>query len=206
MPACEPPWPMTWIARAAVMLTLVASGVALATSIVPGVLNDLELVALLVGMAMTPFVGLALLVAAFVLFRSGHWRSMRKFVPHALAVLAIAFGSYLLLKLYVPRRIAFAMNQSRFEQRLRDFERGVTTKKNAVTRAGIFRIDQTEADPRGGVYFRVFQGQDGLSPDTMSYGFVYQPNHEGSPFGAAHYLTRRLQGDWFWFRASDDSF
>jgi len=71
---------------------------------------------------------------------------------------------------------------------------------------GIYHVDEWASDQRGGVYFRTGTGPDGIGPDTMSYGFVYRPNREGSPFGASHYMVRRLGGDWYWFRASNDWF
>ena len=71
-------------------------------------------------------------------------------------------------------------------------------------RLGFYGVDEYAADPRGGVYFRVYTGGDGIGPDQMSYGFAHKPNSEGSPFGAASYRVHRLGGDWFWFEASDD--
>jgi hypothetical protein len=63
-------------------------------------------------------------------------------------------------------------------------------------------VDEYAADPRGGVYFRVETAPDG--PDTISYGFAFKPNPEGSPFGNAHYSRTRLTGEWFSYQASDD--
>ena len=73
-------------------------------------------------------------------------------------------------------------------------------------RLGIFQVDEYAADPRGGVYVRVHSGGDGLGPDIMSYGFAYQPNSKGTPFGAAEYQTFAIGRGWYWFRASDDSY
>jgi hypothetical protein len=73
-------------------------------------------------------------------------------------------------------------------------------------RLGIYNVDECAADPRGGLFFRVYSGRDGISPDTMSYGFVKQPNLKGSPFGAAKYAIFHLVDDWYWFRASNDWF
>ena len=71
-------------------------------------------------------------------------------------------------------------------------------------RLGIYLVDEYAADPRGGVYFRVYSGTDGIGPDQMSYGFAYKPNRKGTPFGAARHRLFRLGNDWYWFRASDD--
>ena len=69
---------------------------------------------------------------------------------------------------------------------------------------GIYRVDKYAADPRGGVYFRVYRGGDGLGPDTMSYGFCHQPIRQGTPFGAARYRIFPLGDNWYWFRVSND--
>ncbi len=69
---------------------------------------------------------------------------------------------------------------------------------------GIYQVDEWAVDPRGGVFFRVNTGGDGLGPDTMSYGFAKHPNSTGTPFGMAKYRTFPLVGDWYWFRASND--
>ena len=71
-------------------------------------------------------------------------------------------------------------------------------------RLGLYQVERYAADPRGGVYFHVHSGADGIGPDRMNYGFVYQPNSRGTPFGAADYRTYKLGDNWFWFRASDD--
>lgn len=71
-------------------------------------------------------------------------------------------------------------------------------------RLGAYEVDEYAADPRGGVFFRVHIGFDGISPDRMSYGFAFKPNRQGTPFGAARYRVYRLGGDWYWFHASND--
>ncbi len=38
----------------------------------------------------------------------------------------------------------------------------------------------------------------------MSYGFVYRPNPEGTPFGNAGYRYSYVVGDWYCFSASND--
>jgi hypothetical protein len=69
---------------------------------------------------------------------------------------------------------------------------------------GAYFVDRYAADPRGGIYFRTHSGPDGIGPDTMSYGFAYQPNSEGTPFGEAGYRYSRMAGDWYCFSASND--
>ena len=70
--------------------------------------------------------------------------------------------------------------------------------------SGAYHLIEYAADPRGGVYFVTGQGGDGSGPDTTSYGFVYQPNSQGSPFGRKYYNPVHLFGDWYMFEASDD--
>ncbi len=68
---------------------------------------------------------------------------------------------------------------------------------------GPYLVDRYGADPRGGVYFRVMTLPDMF--DTLSGGFVFRPNRDGTPFGRAKYEVFPLRGDWYWFWASDDS-
>ena len=69
---------------------------------------------------------------------------------------------------------------------------------------GVYSVDRSAADPRGGVYFRTHAGPDGIGPDTMSYGFAFRPNREGTPFGKARYHLSHVVGDWYLFWASND--
>lgn len=69
---------------------------------------------------------------------------------------------------------------------------------------GPWHIEEAAVDPRGGVYLCTWRNQDWV--DTLSYGFVYRPNQEGSPYGAAHYWLVPLTDDWWIFRASNDWF
>jgi hypothetical protein len=45
---------------------------------------------------------------------------------------------------------------------------------------------------------------DGIGPDTMSYGFAFKPNPEGTPFGRSGYSYSHVVGDWYVFSASND--
>jgi hypothetical protein len=69
---------------------------------------------------------------------------------------------------------------------------------------GFYYVDRYGADPRGGVYFRTHSGADGIGPDTMSYGFAFRPNTEGTPFGRAGYCYSHVVGNWYVFSASND--
>jgi hypothetical protein len=109
-----------------------------------------------------------------------------------------------LLKFYVPRRIAFLFSRSAFESWLTKHRVKTYKSKSVDTKIGFYHVQEYAVDRRGGNYFQVHIHGDGLSPDTISYGFVYRPNLEGSPFGAAHYRIYRLGDGWYWFQASSD--
>jgi hypothetical protein len=76
--------------------------------------------------------------------------------------------------------------------------------KELERQIGPYWVDRYGTDRRGGVYFRTHTGPDGIGPDQMSYGFAFQPNDQGTPFGNAGYQFRHLFGDWYVFAASDD--
>ncbi|HIK07963.1 MAG TPA: hypothetical protein IGS40_25295 [Trichormus sp. M33_DOE_039] len=69
---------------------------------------------------------------------------------------------------------------------------------------GFYTVDEYATDHRGGIYYRIYSGGSGISPDTTSYGFVYQPNRKGSSFSAANYQVFHLDENWYWFRVSND--
>lgn len=134
------------------------------------------------------------------------WRQMPRSTGLLFELTAIPITlcvTFVLLAGYVPRRIAFRLHRRGFENAVQQVpitERGVPAK----LKLGLYEVDEYAVDPRGGVYFRVHAGQDGLGPDTMSYGFVKNPNREGTPFGAAHYHLHPLVSPWYWFAASND--
>jgi hypothetical protein len=151
-----------------------------------------------------PLVGVVALVGAIVLARKGRLRGVRVPWMRVAVVFVLLIGTYVLLKFYVPRRIAFAASRAAFEQMVPPATPSDFGGTALNRRLGIYPVDEYAADPRGGVYFRVHKGRDGIGPDVMSYGFAYKPNRQGTPFGAAHYRVFRLGDDWCWFRASDD--
>jgi hypothetical protein len=117
---------------------------------------------------------------------------------------AIMFVMLALLWLNVPQRVAFALSFSKLQPLA---NRGPTERffeKHGEIQAGPYRIDVYARDERGGVFFRTRTGPDGIGPDTVSYGFAFRPNREGTPFGNAHYQRRHLFREWYAFSASDD--
>ncbi|MBD2327550.1 hypothetical protein [Alkalinema sp. FACHB-956] len=64
------------------------------------------------------------------------------------------------------------------------------------------KVEDCDRDPRGGIYF--LTGWHGFMV-TSAYGFVYQPNPEGSQrFGQDSYTYQVVIDQWYWFRASQD--
>jgi hypothetical protein len=187
-----------------IALTALACVVALAISVYPGILNDLLFFGILLSFLVVPVVGIVGVIVLFVLARKGKLRGLRIPWKHVAVIFALLFGTYVLLKFYVPRRIAFAASRAAFEQMVPQETPTEYQGTSLNQRLGIYKVDEYAADPRGGVYFRVHSGGDGIGPDRMSYGFAYKPNQKGTPFGAARYRLFRLGNDWYWFRASDD--
>lgn len=198
------------ISTLTIYITLFICVAILIISIYPGVLNSLFFPVILVSIVSVPF---AVLVILFWGLRTLGRRDLKSiklpwqtFVAwREVSIIAgIVLVCYVLLKFYIPRRLAFMVSRLAFEQ-VR-VQPPISAKSNIKLnrKLGLYKVDEYAIDSRGGVYFRVFSGGDGLSPDTVSYGFVNQPNHEGSPFGAAEYQVFYLYGDWYWFRVSDD--
>lgn len=184
-----------------IVLTALACLTALVVSVYPGVLNDVLLIGVLLSFLILPAMGTVVFAVLASRGKLPRWR-----IPwtQVVVIFAILLGSYVVLKFYVPRRIAFAASRPAFEQMLvqaTPSEYGGTALNR---RLGIFIVDEYAADPRGGVYFRVYRGSDGIGPDQTSYGFVHEPNQKGTPFGAAKYRYFRLGEGWYWYRASDD--
>jgi hypothetical protein len=201
---------MKIFSKTAICITLFICVAILIISIYPGALNSFFFPVILVSIVCVPF---AVLVTLFWGLRTLGRRDLKSirlpwqtFVPwREVAIIAgIVLVCYVLLKFYIPRRLAFMVSRSAFEQ-VR-VQLPISAKENITLnrKLGLYEVDEYAMDSRGGAYFRVFSGGDGLSPDTISYGFVHQPNREGSPFGAAHYQIFYLYGDWYWFRVSDD--
>lgn len=183
-------------------MTILGSLSALILSIWPGYLNDLDILVILIGFCLSPILLAVLLTFVVQLFRRPNDLLVKQRRQLILLPLVL-FLSLGLLVFYIPRRIAFRFHQRAFEAIVVNVpvsERGVAADR----RVGMYRVDEFAADPRGGVYFRVYAGMDGIGPDTMSYGFVKSPNSMGSPFGASKYRAFPLIGDWHWFRASND--
>lgn len=194
---------MSLLGKIILVATAIVCAIALAISIYPGWLNDLFFFAVLLGIFVAPVILIVLAVIAFIQYQRGNVLRVRIPWKHAAITLAMLFITYTALRFYIPRRIAFASYRSSFQQLV---DGGVVDDREFDRRIGPYYIDACLVDDRGGLYFRVYSGAAGIGPDVMSYGFCYNPNRDGSPFGAAQYRTFRLGDGWYWFRASDDWF
>ena len=191
--------------------TLAICSLALTLSIYPGLLQSLPVILafLFIGVTWvlivggTVFFGLVEMAQRLQSSVAMDWRSQfpKTHLIRIGLIWVILMGSYGLLKFYVPRRIAFALSRPAFDRGLEKTPQG---KNIRPLQFGVYKIEAYEIDRRGGQYFRAYSHGDGLGPDTVSYGFVYQPNPDGSPFGDAYYGIHPLGKRWYWFQASAD--
>ena len=190
--------------NAIVTLTALACLLALGISIYPGVLNDLLIVAIFLPILVVPIAAFVALIGLIITRRIGKLRGLSIPRRRLAIALAILISTVVLLQFYVPRRLAFAASRAAFEQMIPSAALSESRGASLKRRLGVYTVDEYAADPRGGVYFRVYSGMDGIGPDRMSYGFAHKPNRNGTPFGASNYQLFRLGQDWYWFCASDD--
>ena len=122
--------------------------------------------------------------------------------PLCVAPVLVSF-TFLSLVFYVPRRVAFIVVQGEFEQQLPAAPPTGAGEVDLDRSFGPYHVDRWASDERGGIYFRTGTGPDGFI-DSMSYGFAYRPNAEGTPFGSARLQLGRIGGGWYWFKASND--
>lgn len=195
---------MTTVSNAFIALITVACATVLTMGICPGVLNDLMFDVFLYSLFVIPFMVVAGVVALVVLAQKGKPLRIRLQWRQAAILLALLFGTYILLEFYVPCRIAFAVSREAFEQTIPLATLSTYGGVALNRQLGVFTVDEFASDARGGVYFRVHDGGAGFGPDIMSYGFVYKPNQNGTPFGSAGYCVFPLGDDWYWFKVSDD--
>ncbi|MBW4507108.1 MAG: hypothetical protein KME64_11415 [Scytonematopsis contorta HA4267-MV1] len=192
------------LSKLVIFATLIFCMVLLIISIYPGAIDSLLFAVTLVSIVCVPMFVVAGIMVLVVLGRRVKLRSIKIPSQIVVAITGILLVSYILLKFYIPRRLAFMVSQSAFEQVRVQLPVSRTGKIALNRKLGFYEVDKYANDSRGGVYFRVFSGGSGLGPDVTSYGFAYQPNREGSPFGTADYQVFYLSGDWYWFRVSDD--
>ncbi|MEO1560708.1 MAG: hypothetical protein AAFS12_14135, partial [Cyanobacteria bacterium J06632_19] len=177
-----------------IFITITVCIALLAISIYPGAFGSSLFAFLLVSIICIPIFVIVGIFALIVLGRRGIFSKMNISWRLVRGIAGIVFLSCILLKFYIPRRLAFLASQSAFEQII------VSGKITSNRQLGLYKVDKYAVDSGGGKYFRVKTSGDGFSPDVTSYGFVYQPNRKASPFGNANYQVFYLYGDWYWFQ------
>lgn len=184
------------------IIAILTCSLTLLLSVYPGVLQDFVIFIVIGFIGLLLAIGLAISAINLCLKREEQSsRSGFRRLIATLLILAISYGS---LKFYVPRRIAFFLSRPAFEKWLVTHPATTNKLQSINTKFGIYQVDEYFAGKQGDRYFRVYSHGDGLGPDTVSYGFAYQPNSENSPFGNANYKIYRLGNGWYWFQASND--
>ena len=180
------------------LFSVVASGVLLALSVVPGMLEQIpDRPAWIVGGVFALFAGLS---ALWHLVRTPRADRPRRRLSPVIVLVALVLTPILLTTL-APRRLVFNRYQPQLETLLANPPPpGDRSTANLNADFGLFWIDEWGSDARGGTYFRTMVG---APPERRSFGFAYRPNSEGSPFGDTGYELQHLKGDWYSFAASD---
>src|SRR5262245_337947 len=180
------------------LFSTVFCGVLLTLSAWPGMLEQIpSRSALIVGISAAAIAGV-LAIWSFV--RPARPNSPRRRTA-AIVVLVWAIATPLLLTTHNIQRLAIRRHQPQFEALLANAPPpGDRSTANLNADLGLYWIDEWGSDARGGTYFRTMVG---APPERRSFGFAYQPNSDGSPFGDVGYEVHHLSGDWYSFAASD---
>lgn len=181
---------------------LVLCAVSLVISVYPGALQQLLFVLVLLGIVGVPLWLIGFVILLFARRRKGLNQGdffPKRYVPVTVVVLVL---TYAVLKYYVPRRIVFAMHRPSFAAHVAAAPESEWSGEPLDEQIGIYHVDEYAKDPRGGVYFRT--GTTTNMINIVSWGYVYKPNDEGSPFGNAYYRVHPLGDGWYWFVADDD--
>ena len=181
--------------------TLVCLGL-LYGSVVPGRLNGVMLLAVVIGLFAVPIgasVGIGLLLnrtTRRMLHETTQAHPVRCYLLVGVPAVTLA-----LLAFHVPERVAFRLWRGGFDAALADFRRGEPVEGRSI---GPFTIVKAYRDGAGGAYFAVYQGTDGIGPDTLSCGYCVEPAANTSPLGAKYWAPRSVGGGWHRFVVSDD--
>ena len=184
------------------LFSAVGSFVLVGLSVFPGVLEQI------------PTTVTRVLGGAFGLFATGaaSWHLIRPTTPgkprqrkSALLVLVCLAATPALLLTSTPRWLAFRRHQPQFEALLAQAPPpGNRAVMPLNADLNVYWIDHWGTDARGGTYFRTLAGRVDGRADRRSFGFAYQPNPDGSPFGNERYELHHLTGDWYSFSATDE--
>jgi hypothetical protein len=117
----------------------------------------------------------------------------------SLVVMANLFLTPTIIQTYAAQSIAFHYYGEDFAQLLPKAPMALGGTVPLNVGFGPYEIDRWGTDPRGGVYFRIVRSEVG----DRSFGFVHQPNPEGTPFGDENYLLHDLGKGWYSFEAGE---
>lgn len=186
------------------VITIIASLTLQVISLWPGLFSEVLWWIILSGVIWFPLLvimSIVLLVFLIRKFRKSPHSVVRPLLYLGISAAVLLF-TILWIYLHGPLRIAFHFSRGSFDNHIGN---GIVEESGSdkIFRVSVWNV-QKQIDPRGGYYFRIDSGPDAIGPDIMSYGFVYKPNVEGSPFGNAKYRLSKLDRDWFFFSVSDD--
>ena len=106
---------MNHSANLTIAVTSIICATALAISVYPGVLNDVLLIGVFFSFVAVPVGAIVVVATAIVLARQGKLRSLQVPRRQIAVVGAMLLVTFVLLRYYVPRRIAFAASRAAFE-------------------------------------------------------------------------------------------
>ena len=148
--------------------------------------------------ALLVVVVLGLLMLAATASACRRWLQNRRAMPGRATIIAMGLSAclgFVMAWYEAGLRLGFAISHG-------PLERAVTMGSKAPVRAGLYDILDIAHDPRGGVYLKTGETPNWI--DTESFGFVKDPNPEGSPFGNADYTLTPLSAGWYAFAANND--
>ncbi len=173
-------------------------------SLYPGMASTLFDLAFFTALFWIPVVGIAGVVVFVQVIRSliRDWRQTMPLV--GLFCLSGVVGMLCLILAIsgIPRGIAFRASAGEFKSLCSSAQQSEYMGNKLNKRIGVWTVDRYAADPRGGVFFRTGTAADFV--DTISYGFAYHPNTNGTPFGNAGYWLSEVESGWYYFWVSND--
>lgn len=109
----------------------------------------------------------------------------------------ILIFSFVLIGTSIPAKLGFYISKDSFEDH-------ILNPLDSNTRSGLYELDQYRRGEKGGDYSRTLSSSDGIGPDIRSYGFVFKPSFEKTPFGSKNYTLKKVYDEWYIFSVSDN--
>ena len=193
-----------WFVTVGFVFAAAACLVSLWLAVVPGRLPGLIVPVTLLAMLATPLVLLAAGVAWYCVGTVHLWDTLVRRHGWMLAGMLLMPGvTLVILWASVPSRIGFALSRPAFEAAADMPER---SDVQPPVQIGLYEVQSVRRDGEGGVYFAVHSAGCGIGPDVTTSGFCFGPEMGTTPYGAAQYDRRWMQGRWFRFSACNDHF